>query len=71
MSDQLYQIMQNKPNFGNDKMNISIVKTKNYEQWTMDNEPTKTNPNKANFKRNLAKMGHHEWNLIDLIACAP
>jgi hypothetical protein len=27
----------------------------------------KTNPNKANFKRNLAKVGHHEGFTLDKI----
>jgi len=33
------RIMQNKPNFRNAKMNASSVKTMNYEQITMNNEP--------------------------------
>jgi hypothetical protein len=55
--------MQNKPNLPAPKMNVSSVKTMNYEQLTMNNEPikqTQSNPiyaiactlggNKANFK---------------------
>jgi len=33
-------------------MNVSSVKTKDYEQITMNNEPIKTNPNKANLRSN-------------------
>ena len=35
---------QNKPNLLNAQMKVSSVKTKNYEQRTMNNEPIKTNP---------------------------
>jgi len=38
---------QNKANLLDAHMNISSVKTKNYEQKPMNNEPIKTNPNKA------------------------
>jgi len=46
--------MQNKPNFRNDKMNVSSVKTMNYEQITMNNankNKPNTNPIKPNIKR--------------------
>jgi hypothetical protein len=33
--------MQNKANLLDSQMNVSYVKTKNYEQKTMDNEPVK------------------------------
>jgi len=33
--------MQNKPNFPNAQMNVNAVKTMNYEQLTMNNEPIK------------------------------
>jgi hypothetical protein len=33
--------MQNKANLLDTQMNVSYVKTKNYEQKTMDNEPIK------------------------------
>jgi hypothetical protein len=39
--------MQNKANFSDNQMNASYVKTKNYEQKTAEEEPTKqtqTNP---------------------------
>jgi len=48
--------MQNEPNFRNDKMNITPVKTMNYEQRTMNyankNKPN-TNPIRTQFKPNL------------------
>jgi len=78
-------IMQNKANLLDTQMNVSSVKTKDYENKLLcrrgENKPkqSQTNskrsgdplrvsfsessnrgPNKANFKRNLAKVGHHE-----------
>jgi len=41
--------MQNKPNFRSNKTNTTFLLTKDYEQITVNNEPIKTNPNKANF----------------------
>ncbi len=38
--------MQNKPNFGKAQMNVSSVKTMNYEQITMNN----TNKKQTQFK---------------------
>ncbi len=38
--------MQNKPNLLNTQMNTSYVKTKNYEQKTIDNEPIKQTQSK-------------------------
>jgi hypothetical protein len=40
-------IMQNKPNLLDAQMNVSLIKTKSYEQMTMNNEPgkqTQSNP---------------------------
>ena len=57
--------MQNKANFPDTQMNASYVKTKNYEQNTMEAEPakqTQSNPIKANFytkagpKNQVSKM---------------
>jgi len=42
-------IMQNKANLCKDKMNTTILLTKDYEQITMNNEPIKTNPIKPNL----------------------
>jgi len=47
---------QNEPNLLNAQMNISSVLTKDYER----NDIFAVPENKANFKRDLAKMGHHE-----------
>jgi hypothetical protein len=55
--------MQNKANLQDAQMNASHVKTKSYEQKTMNCEPTKqsqTNPIKANRK---AGSGRAEYNL--------
>jgi len=41
------------------QMNATSVKTKNYEQRTMNNEPIKTNPIKPNFKGK--KMPRHGY----------
>ena len=49
------QIMQNKPNFENDKMDISLDLAKDYKEYT-DNTHGKTNPNKANFKRGIYSL---------------
>jgi hypothetical protein len=38
--------MQNKPNLRDSQMNVSYVKTKNYEQRTMDSEPIKQSQTK-------------------------
>jgi len=38
--------MQNKANLLDIQMNVSYVKTKNYEQRTMDNEPIKQSQTK-------------------------
>jgi len=43
--------MQNKPNFRSNKRNTTFLLTKYYEQITMNNEPIKTNPNKAKQTR--------------------
>ena len=61
-------IMQNKPNFQKSQMNVSIFSQMAYEykhDWTLGENKPNTNPNKANFKRDLAKMGHHELKYID------
>jgi hypothetical protein len=42
------QFMQNKPNLPDTQINASHVKTKNYEQKTMNCEPTKQSQNKPN-----------------------
>jgi len=44
-------IIQNKPNFRSNKMNTTFLLTKDYEQITVNNELTKTNPIKPNFIR--------------------
>jgi hypothetical protein len=46
--------MQNKPNFLHAQMNVSPVKTMNYEQMTMNNEP-KNKPNQSQF---FARQAH-------------
>jgi len=59
--------MQNKPNLLDAQMNVSSVKTMNYEQITMNNankNKPNTKPNKANFP---APRG--ETNPIYAIAC--
>ncbi len=38
--------MQNKPNFPDTQLNASYVKTKNYEQKTAEEEPTKQTQSK-------------------------
>jgi len=53
-------IVQNKPNFRKAKMKLSLYSTRAYENEPRLRTQEKTNPNKANFKRGLAKMGHHE-----------
>jgi hypothetical protein len=48
--------MQNKANFRKSQMNVSVLVIMEYEKisnWTLGE-------NKPNFKRDLAKMGHHE-----------
>ncbi len=60
--------MQNKANLLDAQINVSSVKTKDYENksnWTLGENKPNTNPNKANFKRYLAKMGHHELKYVD------
>jgi len=48
--------MQNKPNFLDAQMNVSSVKTMNYEQITMNNEP-KNKPNQSQFQtQHLSKL---------------
>jgi len=57
MSDQLYQIMQNKPNFQKSQMNVSIFLQMAYENksnWTLGENKPNSNPIKANFRK--AKM---------------
>ncbi len=55
--------MQNKANFQKSQMNVTPIVITDYEEksdWTpSENEPN-SKPNKANFKRDLANMGHHE-----------
>ena len=49
--------MQNKPNFQNVKMNVSIFYTKDYENihnWTLGKNKPNSNPNKPNLRK--AKM---------------
>jgi hypothetical protein len=41
--------MQNKPNFRDAQMNVTYFLTKNYEQLTMNNEPTKQTQSKPIF----------------------
>ncbi len=48
--------MQNKANFLDTKMNASCVKTKNYEQRTMANEPIKQTQSKPNERREVAGL---------------
>jgi len=48
--------MQNKANLRHIQMNVSYVKTKNYEQKTMDNEPIKQSQSKPNERRELAEL---------------
>jgi len=55
------QLCKTNPISYSNKMNTTFLLTRNYEQITMNNEPIKTNPNKANFKRALAKMRYHGW----------
>jgi len=40
--------MQNKPNLSDTQINVSYVKTMNYEQKTMNNEPI-NKPNQTQF----------------------
>jgi hypothetical protein len=67
--------MQNKPNLPNTQMNISSVKTRNYENkiaFCLAKSKPKTNPIKPNFIRlwrggfkcNLVKMGNHEGKMF-------
>jgi len=47
MGDKLCQIMQNKPNFRNDKMNTTFLLTKVYENeivFTLPKEQSQTKP---------------------------
>jgi hypothetical protein len=48
--------MQNKANSLDMQMNVSYVKTKNYEQPTMDNEPIKQSQTKPNERREVAGL---------------
>jgi hypothetical protein len=48
------RIMQNKPNFRKPQMNLSAVKTINYEQITMTNPNNK--PNQTQFLLQFAPM---------------
>ena len=43
--------MPNKPNLLNAQMNVSSVKTMNYEQLTMNNEPIKQTQYEPNLSR--------------------
>jgi hypothetical protein len=55
--------MQNKANLWHGRMEINSCSKKNYENisdWTLGENKPNSNPIKANFKRDLAKMGHHE-----------
>ena len=47
--------MQNKPNFPDAQMNITSVKTMNYEQITMNN----ANKNKPNFRKAKMKLNFY------------
>ena len=47
---QIHLFLQNKANFRKRQMYKNTVITMNYEQLTMNNEPIKTNPIKANFE---------------------
>jgi len=48
--------MQNKPNLLDIKMNVSYVKTKNYEQKTMNCEPAKQTQSKPIQRREVAGL---------------
>jgi len=55
--------MQNKPNFRKAKMNVSAVKSMNYEQITMNNA-NKNKPNSNPIKPNLRKAKMNVNSLI-------
>jgi len=67
-----FAVRKNKPNSNpisvKPKMNVTTFLTKEYENISncslAENKPN-TNPIKPNFKRYLAKMGHHELKYID------
>ncbi len=66
--------MQNKPNPEYIGMNLSYVKTKNYEQNTMEEEPTKqtqSKPNDKTPKRRVKDMPYvkHQTSYIKLDSC--
>ena len=52
MSDKLYQIMQNKPNFQKVKLNVNKVLTEDYEKRTLG-QRGKNKPNSNPIKANL------------------
>jgi hypothetical protein len=52
---QIAHFMQNKPNFQKPKMNVTTVKTMNYEQRTM-NDANKNKPNSNPIKPNLVRL---------------
>jgi tRNA threonylcarbamoyladenosine modification (KEOPS) complex Cgi121 subunit len=55
--------MQNKPNFPDTQMNISTVKTKHYEQRTMNNE-LKNKPNQSQFLSAISVAGQRHKMLL-------
>jgi hypothetical protein len=52
--------MQNKPNFPDTQMNASLVKTKSYEQKTMNCEPAKQSQNKPNQTQFMASLSNQQ-----------
>jgi hypothetical protein len=48
--------MQNKANLPDTQINVSHVKTKNYEQKTKEEEPTKQTQSKPNERREVAGL---------------
>jgi hypothetical protein len=48
--------MQNKANLPDTQMNASYVKTKNYEQNTMEEKPAKQSQNKPNQSQFMVSM---------------
>ena len=66
LSRTLYKsalFMQNKANLLDVQMNVNSILTEDYERndiFAVPENKANSNPNKANFKRDLVKMGHHE-----------
>ena len=65
--------MQNKANLPDIQMNVSYVKTTNYEQRTMDNEPIKQSQTKPNERREVPRLNKinceeedYEWECAEL-----